>query len=78
MLKIRCDNYFLLILDFIFEHIPILKQLPHYSSCRVFGTYPVFETNTRIHIHVNFQTFSHIRNKARFFDNVKYKQNRKI
>jgi len=31
-------------LDLIFEHIPILKQLPDFSSCRVFGTYPGFET----------------------------------
>ena len=34
------SNKFLMILVLIFEHIPILKQLPHFSSCRVFGTYP--------------------------------------
>ena len=44
-----------MILVFIFEHIPILKQLPDFSSCRVFGTYPGFETITRIYINVNFQ-----------------------
>ena len=33
-----------MLLVFIFEHIPILKQLPHFSSCRVFRTYPDFET----------------------------------
>ena len=39
---------------FIFEHIRILKQLPDFTSCRVFGTYLGFETITRIHINVNF------------------------
>ena len=34
---------------FFFEQIPILKQLPHLSSCRVFGTI------TQIHININFQ-----------------------
>ena len=43
-LKVRCENYFKMILDFIFERILILKQLPDFSSCRVFGTYPGFET----------------------------------
>ena len=33
-----------MILVLIFEHIPILKQLPHFGSCRVFETYPGFET----------------------------------
>ena len=60
-------------LDFIFEHIPILKQLPYFSSSRVFGTNPGFETITRIHINVNFQTFTHLRNKTRFFDKTKRK-----
>ena len=65
-------------LDFIFEHIPILKQLPDLSSsCRVFGTYPGFETITGIHINVIFQAFPHLRNKKRFIDKVKYKKNRK-
>ena len=35
-----------MILEFIFEHIPFLKQLPDFSSCHVFGTYPDFETIT--------------------------------
>ena len=39
-----------------------------------FRTYPGFETITRIHINVNFQAFTHLRNKTRFFDKVKYKQ----
>ena len=45
-LIIMYANQFLIILVFIFEHIPILKQLPHFSSCRVFGTYNGFETIT--------------------------------
>ena len=53
---------FLMILVSIFEHIPILKQLPHFSSCRVFGTYLGFETITRFQINVNFQAFTHVRN----------------
>ena len=44
---------------------------------RSLGTYPDFETITAIHINVNFQAFTHLRNKTRFFDKVKYKQNRK-
>ena len=63
-----------MILDFIFEHIPFLKQIPHFSSCRVFETYPGFETITRIHINVNFQVFKHLRHKTRFFDKIKYTQ----
>ena len=63
-LIIRCENYFLMILDFIFEHIPVLKQLPHFCSCHVFETYPGFETITRIHINVNFPAFTHLRNKT--------------
>ena len=43
-----------MILDFIFEHIPILRQLADFSSCRVFGTYPGFEMITGIHINVSF------------------------
>ena len=39
------------------EHILVLRQLPEFSSCRVFGTYPGFETITGIHINVNFQVF---------------------
>ena len=66
-----------MILVFIFENIPILKQLPHFISCRVFGTYSGFETINRIHINVNFQAFQHLSNETRFFDKVKYKQNRK-
>ena len=62
---------FLMILDFIFEHIPILKQLLDFCSCRVFGTYPGFETITGIHINVNFQAFPHLRNKKRFYNKVK-------
>ena len=46
-------------------------------SCRVFITYPGFETITRIHINVNFLAFTHLRNKTRIFDKVKLKQNRK-
>ena len=52
-LIIRCENKFLMILDFIFERIPFLKQLPDFSSCHVFGTYPGFETITGIHNHIN-------------------------
>ena len=66
-----------MILAFIFEHIPILKQLPHFITCRVFEKYPRVETITRIHINVNIKAFAHLRNKTRFFDKVKYKQNRK-
>ena len=55
----------------------ILKLLLHFSSCRVIGTFPGFETITGIHIKVNFQAFSYLRNKTKFFDTVKYKQNRK-
>jgi len=62
-------------LAFIFEHTPILKQLPDFSSCRDFGTYPGFETITGIHINVNFQAFMHLRNKARFFDEALRNQN---
>ena len=96
-LTVRCENWFLMILDFIFEHIPILIHLPDFSSCCIFGTCPGFETitgfqlmsrfrnifctgyekNTGIHINVNFQAFTHFRNKTRCFDKVKYKQNRK-
>ena len=68
------SNKFLTILVLIFEYITILKQLPHFSSCRVFGTYPGFETITRIHINVKFQAFAHLRIKTRFFDKVKYKK----
>ena len=57
-LIIRRENQFLMILDFIFEHIPILKQLPDFSSCRVFGTYPGFATINGFHINVNFQAFT--------------------
>ena len=57
---------FLMIPVFIFEHIPTLKPLPHFSSCRVFETYPDFETITRIHINVNFQDFTHFRHKTGF------------
>ena len=63
-----------MILDFIFEHIPILKHLPDFSSCRVFGTYPGFETINGIHINVNFQAFTHLRNKTACFEKVKYKK----
>jgi len=38
-----------MILVFILEHIPILKQLQHFSSCYVFGTFLGFETITGIH-----------------------------
>ena len=72
-----CENWFLMILDFIFEHIPILKQLPDFSSCCVFETYPGFETITGIHINVNFQVITHLRHKTRFCDKDKYKQHRK-
>ena len=44
--KIRSIYLFLMILDFIFKHIPILKQLPDFSSCCAFGTNPGFETIT--------------------------------
>ena len=66
-----------MILDFIFEHIPILNQLPDFSSCRVFGTYPGFEAITGIHINLNFPVFTQLHIKTRFFDKVKYKQNGK-
>jgi len=56
-----------MILDFIFKRIPILKQLPDFSSCHVFGTYPGFETITGNHINFNFCA-------QRFFDKVKYKK----
>ena len=65
-----------MILVFILEYISILKQLPHFSSFLVFGTYPKFETITRVHVNVNFQAFNQLRNKPIFFDKVKYKQNR--
>ena len=42
-----------------------------------FEHYHYFETITRTRINFNFQAFTHLRNKARFFDEVKYKQNRK-
>ena len=35
---------------FYFRIYPYLKQLPHFSSFRVLGTYPRFETITRVHI----------------------------
>ena len=54
-----------------------MKQLPDFSSCLVFGTYPGFEIITGIYINVNFQEFPHLRNKKRFIDKVKYKKNRK-
>ena len=56
-------------ISFHFEHIPILKQLPHFN----YGIYPGFETITRTRINFNFQAFTHLRSKARFFDKVKYK-----
>ena len=59
------------------EHIPIFRQIPDFTSCRVFETYPGFEIITGIHINVNFQVFTHLRNKTRLFDKVKCKQNRK-
>ena len=62
-----------MILDFIFEHILILKQLTDFSSSRVFGTYPGLGTITRIHINVNGHAFTHLLNKTSFFDMVKYK-----
>ena len=43
-------------------------------SFLVFKTYSGFETITRIH---NLQAFTHLRNKTRFFDKGKLKQNRK-
>ena len=46
-----------MVLNFIFEHIPILKQLPHFSSYRVFGTYPSFETITGMSIFKHLRTF---------------------
>jgi len=56
-----------MILVFIITHIPILNQLLQFSSCQVFGTFPGFQTITRIHINVNFQAFTHLRKKERFF-----------
>ena len=47
-----------LVFDVSWFYFPILKQLPDFSSCHVFGTYPGFETITGIHINVNFQTFT--------------------
>ena len=35
-----------------------------------------FDTNTRIHININSQEFTHLRNKTRLFEKVKYEQNR--
>ena len=58
-----------MILDFIFEHVHILKQLPDFSSCRVFGTYPGFETITGIHSNVN---LLHLRTYVTKKDKVKY------
>ena len=67
-----------MILYFIFEHIPILRQLADFSSCRVFGTYPGFKTITAIRINVNVYAFTHLRNKTRFFDKVETKKNKNI
>ena len=60
-----------MIIVFISEHISILKQLLHFSSCHVFEIYPGFETITRIHINVNVQVFMHLRSKTRYFDKGK-------
>ena len=63
-LIIRYENKVLMILVFIFQHIPIFKQLLHFSSCHIFGTNLGFKTITRIHIN---QAFTKLRNKTRFF-----------
>ena len=59
----------------IFEHIPILKQLPNFSLCRVFGTYPGFETITCIHINVILMYLRNYETKQNknvfFFHNLK-------
>ena len=53
----------------------ILKQLPDFSSCPIFETYPGFKKINVIHINVNFQVCMHLRQNSRFFDKVKkYKQ----
>ena len=57
---------FLMILDCIFEHFPILKQLPDFSSYHVFWTYLGFETITGI----NVNAFTHLRNKIIFFETL--------
>ena len=50
-------------------YTPILKQLPDFSSCRVFETYPGFETINGIHINANFQDMLHT-----YVTKGKYKQ----
>ena len=72
-LIIRCENCFLIILDFILEHIPILEQLPDFSSYCVFRIYPGFKTIIGIHINVNYETkqdflnINKIENKNKLF-----------
>ena len=48
-----------MILDFILEHFETITGF-QLMSCRVFGTYPGFETITGIHINVNFQVLTHL------------------
>ena len=64
-----------MILDFIFEHIPFLKQLPDFSSCRVFGTYPGFELVLRQL--PEFMSISIFKPLRPYVTKVKNKQNRK-
>ena len=48
---------FLMIFDFIFEHITILKQLPNFSFCRVFRKYPGLGTITAFQLMSYFETY---------------------
>ena len=50
--KIRSIYLFLMILDFIFKHIPILKQLPDFSTKKYNFS---FETITHIQYISNFE-----------------------
>jgi len=56
-----------MILDFIFEHIPIFNILAHVVFLEQILVLTV-ETITQIHINVNFQTFTHLRSETRFLN----------
>ena len=66
-----------MILGFIFEHVSILKQLPHFSSFRVFKIYPGFVAINRIRFNVNFQAFT-VYTLARSYHKIKILTKRKI
>ena len=58
---------------FYFRTYPYFETFTaDFSSSCVFGTYRGFETINGIHINVDFQVFTHLWNKTRFFDKVKY------